>query len=200
MMVCVAFAGIYLAYWATILSTLRYAILPFAILSLLVSQAAVRFYDSRVSGSNPLVRYSVLAAEMYGLLIAALGIIMIEIQSQQISYFAGQLDKPAYLRAGLETYGALEYLQKSATEGDVIFGIDNCSRAYSPNPLQFQCTLCSLGGCAPKELTARLHDYKPRYVIVPEDKRAQTVIDSIHLRQGWTRVFQDTRFSVYRRD
>jgi hypothetical protein len=191
LLACCTFAVIYFAYWSSILSTLRYAIVPFAILAVVVAGGAARFYDSEASR---VVRGSLLALEVYGLLVAVLGMIIIEVNVPQLAYFAGRLDKPGYLRAALQTYKPLEFLQGVAPLGAGVFGIDNCSRAYAPNPLQFHCALCPPTGCDPEHIAAGLKDYQPRYVIVPEHTGVAAALD---FERHSSRIYHDDDFSVY---
>jgi hypothetical protein len=192
MLACLAFAVIYLFYWSTIVSTLRYAIVPFAILAVLVAAGAARFYDA---SHARLVRFSVLVLEVHCLLLAVLAIMIVEVNGPQLGYFGGHLDKSGYLRAALRTYGSLDYLQRTAQPGAAIFGIDNCSTAYAPEPLRFQCVLCSLGGCSTAALAARFHQDPPRYVIVPDGDAG--MVEELDRGQTWSRIYRDEYFSVY---
>jgi hypothetical protein len=99
------------------------------------------------------------------------------------------------LHVALRTYGSLEYLQRAAQPGAAIFGIDNCSSAYAPDPVQFQCVLCSLGGCNTAALAARFNQYPPRYVIVPDGDAG--MVGDLDRGQTWSRIYRDEYFSVY---
>ncbi|MBZ5603760.1 MAG: glycosyltransferase family 39 protein [Acidobacteriia bacterium] len=193
---CVAFVLIYCGYWAAMLGTLRYAIVPFAIAAMLLAQGAARFYDS--ASSRP-IRLSIVAVEVYCLLIAALGTMIIEVNGPQFNYFAGRLDRPGYLRAALRTYASLEDLKRVVRPGESILGIDNCSRAYAPEPLRYQCLLCAPDGCDAKAVDDGLKKFDPRYLIVPEQNAPPEAVIELH-RRPWTRIHHDPFFSVYHAD
>jgi hypothetical protein len=192
--VCLGFMILYLAYWANVLSTLRYAIVPFAILALTLARSAVLFYDSRRSNA---VRGSILGIQIYCLLFALLGIFIIEVNVPEIAFLAGRLNRSSFLHSALRTYGSLEFLKSVAKPGEPIFGIDNCSRAYAPNPLQFSCVLCP-GDCELGELRAKMDQQPPRYLIVGEERRPEGITGILEA-DSWMKIYHDEYFSVYER-
>jgi hypothetical protein len=184
---CIGFSAIYFIYWASVLSMLRYAILPIAIAAMLLAKAAVHFYDAWESKA---IRFSVAALEVYCLIIAMLAVMIIEVNGPQIAYLAGRLDKPGYLGSVLRTYRSLEYLQK-AEPGAEILGIDNCTRAYAPNPLKFQCVLCPQKGCETSDVKANLEKFRPQYIVIPEAGQLSPELAAI-------RVYRDEYFAIYK--
>jgi hypothetical protein len=197
MIACIAFALMYFVYWATILNVLRYAIALFAILALLLAHAATTFYDARNLMAAKLVRGSLLTVEVYCLLLATIAILIIEVNGPQIEYFAHRIDKAGYLRRALPTYGSLEFLQ-SAGESGGVFGIDNCSRAYAPGPLQFRCTLCVSGHCNAHDFANEFQKYKPSIVIVPEDLVLQNAVKEAYSNHTLVSIYHDQYFNAYR--
>ncbi len=190
------FAIVYFLYWAFIMSTIRYAILPIAIVAIIAAEGAVRFFDVQPAS---IVRISVASLSIYGLIIAILGIIIIEVNAPQIAYFAGKQNRAGYLRNALATYGSLEFLQAAAKQEEEIFGVNNCSRAYAPNPLRFQCTLCPFDGCKGSEWNGGLAKYQPRFLILPESESFSEARKQLN-RLAWKRVYRDESFGVYRHD
>ncbi len=188
------FTLVYFLYWAFVMSSIRYAILPFAILAILAAQGAVRFFDE---SPGPILRLSVTSLAVYCLMTGILGIMIIEVNAPQIRYFAGRTDRAGYLRAALRTYRSLEFLRASAKQDDEIFGVDNCSRAYAPDPVRFQCVLCPQAGCSSGLVRRGIESYQPQFVIVPESgSEPRMLIDG----PDWKRVYVDDFFSVYRHD
>ena len=194
---CVIFVVIYLVYWATVLSVIRYAILPIALLIMLIASAAMRFYNGQEHGTAQLVRASVVGVEIYCLLVAAMGMLIIEVNAPQLAYFTHRLDKAGYLRNAMRTYGSLEYLQGAAEPGASILGIDNCSRAYAPEPFRFECQFCPSDGCKAKDLEAKIAKDHPRYIILPEHDVPANLIEEINQGRPAARMYRDEYFSVF---
>ena len=88
-----------------------------------------------------------------------------------------------------------QFLQGIAKPGAPILGIGNCSRAYAPNPLQFQCVTCLPGGCKQEDLTETIERVRPLYLIVEEEGTAKSRIKD--LDQDY-RIYQDAFYSVYK--
>lgn len=187
---CLLFACIYLVYWSTALNTLRYAIVPIAIICLLTSVRVFRFYET----SPTLVRVSILGAMIYCFLFAMCVMMIAEINAPQLAYFSGKLDKPGYLRQALVTYGSLEFLQNHTETGDRIFAVENCSAAYAPDPIRFQCDLCGRGHCTAADISQRVRSGSYSYLILPDRPLYADLPGD--LRRAC--VFDDGRFAVYR--
>jgi len=187
---CILFAGIYLVYWSTVLNTLRYAILPIAILFLLTAVRLYRFYEM----SPKLVRGSILGAMMYSFAFAMCVMMIAEINAPQLALFAGKLDKPGYLRQALVTYPALEFLQKHVEKGDGIFAVENCSAAYAPDPVQFRCELCAMGKCTAAGVANEIAKGHYSYLILPDKPMYNPIAETLRSE----RPFDDGKFAVYR--
>jgi hypothetical protein len=76
------------------------------------------------------------------LLFAALGIAIIEVNAPMLMLFAGHIGPDQYLDMALRTHKSLAWLAAAHPISE-IYGIDNCSRAYAPDPAK---SYCSLGG------------------------------------------------------
>ncbi len=113
----------------------------------------------------------------------------------QIAYFFGRATKSEYLRSALRTYTSLEFLNRVARPGEAIFGVDNCSRAYAPSPLQFQCMLCN-GPCRPEGVAPQIAANRPRYVILPS--AAEFGIEQVLPGVLAVAIYRDDYFSIYR--
>ncbi len=192
--IAILFAIVYFLYWAFVMSTIRYAILPFSILAIFSAQGAVRFFENR---SEKIIRFSVASLAVYSLLIGILGIMIIEVNAPQIAYFTKRIDRAEYLRRAMRTYRSLEFLQTAAKQDEEIFGVDNCSRAYAPNPVRFQCTLCPPEGCSASTLNEHFATNQPRFIILPQSESYAELRKNLE-RQAWTRVYLDEFFAVYR--
>lgn len=194
---CGVFVLMYFIYWASVLNIIRYAIAPIALLTMMASDAVIRFYNRQEYGASRLVQASLLGTEMYCLLITAMGIMIIEVNGPQLKYFSQQLDKPGYLRSALRTYGSLEYLQGAAERNSAVLGINNCSRAYAPEPLRFHCVLCPPAGCDVKGLAATVKKDRPRYIIVSDQDVPQSMIEELSSPGPVVRMYHDQYFSVF---
>jgi hypothetical protein len=190
---CVVFVVVYFAYWSTILSNIRYAIVAFAVLTILLGGAATHFYNRQES---TLVKGSILAAEMYCLLIASIGIMSIEITPPQLKYFAHLLDKPGYLRAALPTYASLEYLKGAGEQDASVFAVNNCSRWYAPSPWHFECQFCP-PECRAQDFAESFAKYRPRYVIVTEHDIPAGLVEQLNSHGPTVRLYRDEFFSVF---
>jgi hypothetical protein len=190
---CVIFTSIYLCYWAFILLKVRYAIPPFALLAVLMAAWMKQFYDAQPAWP---VRASLIAVETYALLIATMGLMIIEINGPQFAYFAGRLDKPGYLRAAMRTYGSVEYLKHTAPADASVVAIENFSRAYAPDPWKFTAMWCAPELCGADKVVAQVKKSGAQYAILPENPALlPEVLDRLGRPE---RLYRDPYFSVYR--
>ena len=192
---CLIFASVYLFYWALILLKVRYAIAAFGLLAVLVAAWMKSFYDSPAAGR--VVKLSLIGAETYCLLIALMGLMIVDINGPQLQYFAGRLDKPGYLRAAMRAYGPVEFLDRSHTDHAPVFGIENLARAYAPDPFDFQAMWCPADApCVSRDVIVNIQRNHAEYLILPENGRVpQDVLAKLGHPQ---RVYRDAYFSVYR--
>jgi len=191
---CLIFAGVYLLYWALILVKVRYAIAAFGLLAVLVAAWMKSFYDSR--GAGRMVKLSLIGAETYCLLIALMGLMIVDLNGPQLSYFAGRLDKPGYLRAAMHAYGAVEFLDRAHTDRAPVFGVENLARAYAPDPFDFQAMWCpSDAPCVSGDVVLNTQRNRAEYLILPENGSVPSdVLSELGHPQ---RVYRDAYFSVY---
>jgi hypothetical protein len=191
---CLVFAGVYLLYWSWVLVMVRYAIAAFALLAVLFAAWMKGFYDAREGGLA--IKLSLLGAETYCLLIALMGLMIVGINGPQISYFAGRLDKPGYLRAAMQAYGAVEYLDQAHTGHASVLGVEDLARAYAPDPFHFQAMWCPKTiPCASADVVYSTRHYGAEYLILPEN--GSVLSDVLTQLGNPERVYRDAYFSVY---
>ena len=191
---CLVFAGLYLFYWALILLKVRYAIAAFGLLAVLVAGWMKSFYDW--PGAGRVVKLSLIGGETYCLLIALMGLMIVDINGPQLSYFAGRLDKSGYLRAAMRAYGPVEFLDRSHTDHAPVFGVENLARAYAPDPFDFQAMWCRNDApCVSRDVVLNVQRNRAEYLILPENGRvpADLLAELGHPQ----RVYRDAYFSVY---
>ncbi len=176
---CLFFCFIYLAYWTASVGVLRYAILPISLLVVLLVGKATTFYD-RLDGR--LVRASVAAALAGVLLFATLGIAIIEINGPMLMLFARRIGPQQYLDLALRTHKSVAWLSSAHPESTV-YGIENCARAYSPDPARFYCSEGSWAKVEPG-----LERCRCQYVVMPIARKP---------RQDAAPVFSDPFYTVW---
>jgi hypothetical protein len=189
---CVVFTSIYLCYWAYIIVKVRYAIPPFALLAVLMAARMKRFYDAH---TGRVVRLSLIAVETYALLIAVMGLMIIEVNAPEIAYFAGRIDKAGYLRAATRTYASVEYLKRSAP-GASVYAVENFDRAYGPVPWKFDAVWCEPSICTADAVVSGVKKSGDQYAILPENP---AILPEVLDRLGHPeRLYRDPYFSVFR--
>jgi hypothetical protein len=191
---CVIFGAVYLWYWALILVKVRYAIAPFALLALVAAAWMKTFYDSRRDRVGRAARLCVIAVMTYCLVIAIMGLMIVGINGPQLAYFAGGIDKPGYLRAAMQAYGAVEFVAQTGTHGAVL-GIESEARAYSADPVSFHAMWCTRNPCTPERVAAAVERMRPEYLIVPEN--GDVPPEALARIGNPARVYQDAHFGVY---
>ena len=191
--VCYFFVAVFLIYWCNFWPTPRYAIAPLALLFLFTGARLTALYHS----SGRWMRASAHLAASFCFLFAMCVTFIIEVNAPQLRFFAKKLDRAGYLRETLLTYRSLESLKGRAGPDEMIFAVNNCSRAYAPFPARFGCTYerpDSRGfGKIEQSLAAR--DY--RYLILPEGPEYQPVLQTQSSRKQLERTFSDGVFAVY---
>lgn len=191
-MACAIFTAVYLLYWAAILDKVRYAILPFALISVWLAGCARAFYDAH----SQAVRMALAGIVSYSLPVGIMALMIVGINGPQFAYFRGALDKAGYLQAAMRAYGAVHFLRDNVRNGETVFGVDNFARFYASDPSTFTGVLCGTPrACLPARLTPAIRTADARYLILPEG------------RTGWgamlqdlgqpARVYNDPYFSVY---
>ena len=158
---CLVFCAIYLAYWMATISAVRYAILPISLLVVLLVGKALRFYDE---SGHRFLRASVACALAGVLLFAALGMAIIEINVPMLMLFAHRINAGRYLDLALRTHESLAWLDATQTQAS-IFGFDNCSRTYAPDPARFYCVLDDWNRVEPDVARCRCE-----YLVLPKGR------------------------------
>jgi hypothetical protein len=192
---CTIFTAAYLVYWALILTKVRYAIAPFALLAVLIAAWMKSFFDSQEGRLGGVVKASVIGAATYCLLIATLGLMIAGVNAPQLAYFARRLDKPGYLRAAMQAYGAVEFLAGRKAQGPV-YAVNDEARGYAPVPWNLRTLWCSHATpCTPERIGDGVKQQRAEYLILPE---SGVVPDAVLARLGEPeRVYRDAHFSVY---
>jgi hypothetical protein len=124
------------------------------------------------------------------------GLMIVGINGPQFAYFTGRLDKQGYLRAAMQAYGAVEFLNRTDKTHARVFGVENLARAYSPDPSNFDAMWCPPPReCTTDKIVTRSRQYGAEYLILPESgKVPEGVLEQLGSPQ---RVYQDAFFSVY---
>ncbi len=192
---CWIFVAVTLGYWCLFFPILRYVIAPVSLMLALLGARIPVLCRSRHRGYQ-LWGYSVSAAT----LAFSLGVVIIlEINAPQISLVSGRITKREFLRQALLTYPPLEFLNDRAQPGEAIFGVNNCSRAYAPDPELFGCEYVDPdpeGAALAQELISR-RDY--RYVILPSDPGYNPLIQILSSDRRLEQIYDDAHFRVYGR-
>ena len=141
------------------------------------------------------MKVSLIGAETYCLLISLMGLMIVDINGPQLSYFAGRLDKPGYLREAMHAYGAVEFLDRSHPSRPGFrsrkSGARLCARPvrFPGHVVPSQCSL-RLPGRAP------VCPAQPRRVSHPTENGS--VPSDVLAELGHPqRVYRDAYFSVY---
>jgi len=188
---CLLFTAAYVAYWATMLATLRFGITPIVILAVFTGGRLAALYQNSPAWMNRVL----LGACVYCLWFALLAAAIVEINAPQFQLFAGKIDKAGYLRQALGTYPSLEYLKTQVAPGDRVLGVENCSAAYAPDPAAFDCFWPSRGPEYWREIKDRLGQSRFQFLIVPAgqvDAGAPPDLDDATL------LYRDAAFCLYR--
>lgn len=191
---CWVFLGVFVLYWIQLWPILRYAMAPVALLlGLLGERVTQMILDSRRT-----IRaggYVGLAASLF---FAYSVIFIIEINAPQFRLLAGQVDKRAFLREALLTYRSLEYLGGVAGPEDAVFGINNCSRAYAPDPDQFDCSYEETDAEDFIDIEQSLSRTDFRYLVLPADPAYAPVLETQAKERMLEHLYADESFEVYR--
>jgi len=177
---CLIFCAMYLPYWMVTAGIVRYAILPISLLVVLLIGKAKSFYDEH---DTRLARASIGVALAGTLLFACLGIAIIEVNGPMLMLFARRVDSEQYLDLALRTHPSMAWLSATHVESN-IFGVDNCSRVYAPDPAKFY---CSFGDW--ERVTPSASRCQCEYIVMPSGRKPRRPADSLH---------EDPFFTVWR--
>jgi len=175
---CLIFCAVYLAYWVAMVPMVRYAMLPLTLVAILLIGKAIDLFNNPFSGR--LVRISIAGAVVYALAFASLGIAIIEINAPMLAFFAHRTSAGQYLDQALETHRSLAWLAANHPDAS-IYAVNNCSRAYAPDPAKFYCTM---GETQRPDFLAR-----SQYLVLPHGATPNRAGDAL---------FSDPSFTVWR--
>jgi hypothetical protein len=187
--VCLVFAAIFLLYWATTGTTLRFAIAPILLLAVFTGRRVAVLAKT----SPPWIKRCVLGAAACALCLALLAAVIVEVNAPQLRLFAGKLDAAGYLREALIAYPSLEYLRTKVAPGERVFGIGNCSAAYAPDPATFDC-ISPDDVVNWHQVAERLLRDDFRFVIVPSGGAGAEIVGLLEAAE----LYRDVNFVVYR--
>lgn len=191
--ICAFFVLVYLAYWATVMISLRYAIVPFALIVLSIASALVRLDVQSSLPTRLALRFGIFASFVFSLL----GVLTFEVNSLQIAYLFKRVTAASYLSQALPTTPILFHLRETDANA-AVFGVANCSRLYAPNPLRFHCILCPEGHCTLPEVLKAIGTTRYDYLILPTGSDFDKVRNDVLARGKTIEVHRDLQFVAYR--
>lgn len=191
---CAVFAVIYLLYWMSILTKVRYAILPFALVAVAAAAVMVRFYDRQEGAWGKAARASLLGLQTYCFTVALMGLMIVGVNGPQFRYFAGKIGKTAYLRSAMQAYGAVAYLWTIHRPDARVYGVNDVARAYAPNPLGFDGVDCVSNRCDLTRIAGDVKAQAAEYLILPTGDAYRRLLEQLGRAEP---VYHDDYFSVY---
>ncbi len=126
------FAGVYLIYWNYVIGMIRFAIVPFLMLCLLLADhlEAVALCPARA------LRAIAHTALIYCFVFATLVTVILEMYPSQPALWTGAIDKQEFLQRELMPYGVIRALQGRAGPNDRVLSIGAWAISYAPFPAQ----------------------------------------------------------------
>ena len=178
------FAVSYVIAWTaltgTLLISLRYAVAPILILAAIWSDRLARLWQS----GSAAVRVTTSAALIYNFLFCVACMVVLEINWPQIRYLAGDLDKPAYLRAALPGYQAIEALAVHRQPGEKVMSLETCGAAYYPQPWLVECFVVSTDFQSWDRMLEKLEQEKYDYLVAPLSRLTEQLPHSQEIWRG----------------
>lgn len=187
------FVVLYLAYWSTVMSSLRYAIVPFTLLTITVAGAVMRFGFESLGWMRQALRCGVFAAFLFPLLV----VLTFEVNSLQFAYLLKTINATAYLGLALPSTPVLFHLQGLDPHA-AAFGVENCSRLYAPDPARFGCLLCARGDCSLTEIDQGLTQFHYDFLILPSRPDFDELRKGVIAGHRAVEVYRDSHFAAYR--
>jgi hypothetical protein len=186
---CLFFAATYLTYWLATSGAIRYALLPFCLLTALLAGNLATFYDQvRIRA----VRASLVCAFAGVLLLSVLGIAIIEINGPMLALLTRRIDGAAYLRAVLPGYGAVVWLNGNREAGAAV-AVQDFARAYAPDPGVFFTPSLDY-----PDLKRIVVEHAASFVILPEGVAGVGIQEYLPASWDATLAYGDAHFAVYR--
>ena len=190
---CAFLVILYLAYWSSILSSLRYAIVPFTLITIVVAGAFTQLEFQSPPWMQLVFRFGV----FWAFLFALMSILTFEVNSLQISYLLKNVDETGYLSQALPTTPVLFSLRQGNAP-PAVFGVENCSRLYAPDPTRFGCLLCGREHCTLAELKIKLSEFQYDYLILPTSPQYEEWRKDLLKTYQLTESYHDSKFVSYR--
>jgi hypothetical protein len=190
------FLLVYYLYWGYIGGVLRYALAPILVLAVLTGE---RLVVVARQGSRP-AHWTSGVVMGYCLAFAWLPTLILEVNAYQFPYFARRLDGAGYLRSVMDSYAAIEFLNRETRNGEQTLSINNCASAYANDPARFRCVRF-LGPFVP-ETVARIAGIvsaaRPDYVVLPAGERGRQLLPALQELGYGDPIFRDAAFQVIR--
>ena len=190
---CAFLVVLYLAYWSTMLSSLRYAIVPFTLITLVVAGAATRWELQSPLWMQHVFRFGVFTSFLFALM----SILTFEVNSLQLAYLFKKVDETGYLSQALPTTPVLFSLGQGNAH-PAVFGVENCSRLYAPDPTHFGCLLCGREHCSLAELKTKLAESHYDYLILPTSPQYDDWRKDLLETHQISEAYHDSKFVSYR--
>lgn len=190
----VLFLAIYYATWASVLSAVRYILLPVcAGLAFLGAQLGRLWERSGVA-----MRASLAFALSFCLLFGLWGTLLVEINAPALAYFAKRIDRGEYLSAMTSDYPSIAATVRMAGENDRIHGMGNCMAAYAGNPERFSCESCDFRrSCTVQTIRERIGSGRYRWLILSRREAFRGAADPAVARRKARVAFEDQYYTVY---
>ncbi len=191
----VVFAAVSLLLWCAYVPLLRFVIAPLSILVMLTVGRVREWYE----GGGSATRFTLRFAAGWSVAFSLCVMLILEVNSPQIKYYTGRIDRQGYLREALQTYRSLEFLSRHADPSDRILGIRNCSMAYAPNPSNFFCRYFDLNARDQiEEVEAAFRKPFFEWIVFPSTPRWEETVDRLSRPHGLKRVFTGEHYAVSR--
>lgn len=180
---CAAFfLAVGLAYWATVLSVLRYALLPL----MLVCVLSARSWTGTAGA----------LAAAWAFLFALPVTIIQELHPATPRYLVGSMTRDEFLEIALPPYAAARSLEGVAGAGDLVLSIGGWALAHFPYPAAVDEVFRNERDYGAADL-ARLSERRYRFLVLPA---APNIAELEAAARGFARLkplFQDRWFRVY---
>ena len=188
------FILVYYASWASVLSVVRYILLPLCTAAALLGGQAAALWDR----SRTMMRASLAAALTFCLLFGFWGTMLVEVNAPLLAYFVKRTGRDAYLSAMTFDYASLAATVRMAGPDDPIHGIGNCMAAYAGNPERFSCEPCDFSrSCNVETVRERMRSGRYRWVILSRREAFHGAADPLVRAKKARMTYQDQYYTVY---
>ena len=194
--ICIGYLAVYYLYWTYVWGVGRYGMPLLFVYAALIAQRALALHDAGARA----IRWSLRTGVAFTSAFAMLVMLIVEVNLPQLRYLAGALDKSGYLKQALVGYASLEFLDGIVRPGERVLSLDNCARAYAPDPSNYIC----LGvpprraDQAPGLLAGRLQRERFDYLLLPSTATEGTVVAQLGKQWPLEKIYTDDASSIYR--